>query len=170
MAHERTFNWTDFREVARGMAGRPHLEWMQAMIAGEIPPPPLGSAFEFAFETAEPGRVTFSVAAHEWAANPAGVVHGGFISTLLDTVLTLCVQTKLPQDRLATTTDLHVRFVRPATPNGQRLRAEATAVHIGSTMATAEGRVYDAAGKMVAHGTTALAIIAFPGASDAGRR
>lgn len=164
LAHERTFSWTDFREVARNMAGRPHLDWMQAMIAGEIPPPPLGSAFEFTFETAEPGRVTFSVPAQAWAANPAGVLHGGFIATLLDTVLTLCVQTMLPPDRLATTTDLHVRYVRPATPNGQRLRAEANAVHVGSTLGTAEGKVFDAAGKLIAHGTTALAIIPMPGA------
>lgn len=153
------FTWSNPRDVARAMAGKPHLEWMRDMIAGEAPPPPLASAFGFTFETAEPGRVTFSVPAHEWTANPAGVVHGGFTSTLLDTVLTLAVQTKLPQDRMATTVDLHVHMVRPALPNGQRIRAEATAVHVGANLATAEGRVLSSEGKLIAHGTGTFAII-----------
>ncbi|HEX8805778.1 MAG TPA: PaaI family thioesterase, partial [Candidatus Aquilonibacter sp.] len=55
--------------------------------------------------------------------------------------------------------DLHVHLVRPALPNGQRLVAEATAVHVGSTMATAEGRVTDSAGKLIAHGTGTFAIV-----------
>jgi uncharacterized protein (TIGR00369 family) len=144
------------------MAGKPHLEWMHDIVAGAAPPPPLASAFGFVFELAEPGRVVFSVPAHAWTANPAGVVHGGFTSTLLDTVLTLAVQTKLPQDRMATTTDLHVHMVRPALPSGQLLTAEATAVHVGTTLGTAEGRVTDAAGKLIAHGSGTFAIIALP--------
>lgn len=157
-----TFTWTDPRELQRAMAGRAHLEWMRDIITGAAPAPPLASAFGFVFEEAEPGRVTFSVPAHEWTANPAGVVHGGFTSTLLDTVLTLAVQAKLPGDRMATTVDLHVHMVRPAQPNGQKLTAEAAAVHVGTTLATAEGRVTDAAGKLIAHGTGTFAIIALP--------
>jgi uncharacterized protein (TIGR00369 family) len=157
-----TFTWSDPRELQRAMAGKAHLEWMREIISGAAPPPPLASAFGFIFEEAEPGRVSFSVPAHEWTANPAGVVHGGFTSTLLDTVLTLAVQAKLAEDRMATTIDLHVHMVRPALPNGQHLHAEATAVHIGSTMGTAEGRVTDAAGKLIAHGTGTFAIVALP--------
>ncbi len=155
-----TFTWTDPRELQRSMAGKPHLEWMRDIIAGDAPAPPLASAFGFAFETAEPGRVTFSVAAHEWTANPAGVVHGGFTSTLLDTVLTLAVQTRLPQDRMATTVDLHVHMVRPALPDGRRITAQASAVHVGANLATAEGRVLSPDGKLIAHGTGTFAIIA----------
>jgi uncharacterized protein (TIGR00369 family) len=154
------FTWTDPRELQRAMADKPHLEWMRDIISGAAPPPPLASAFGFTFETAEPGRVTFTVPAHEWTANPAGVVHGGFTSTLLDTVLTLAVQTSLPQDRMATTVDLHVHMVRPALPNGQQIRAEATAVHVGANLATAEGRVLSSEGKLIAHGTGTFAIIA----------
>jgi uncharacterized protein (TIGR00369 family) len=156
---EYAFTWSDPREVARAMAGKPHLEWMRNIITGQAPPPPLASAFGFVFETAEPGRVTFSVPAHEWTANPAGVVHGGFTSTLLDTVLTLAVQTRVPQDRMATTVDLHVHMVRPALPDGRRITAEASAVHVGANLATAEGRVLSADGKLIAHGTGTFAII-----------
>ncbi|MGB6986512.1 MAG: PaaI family thioesterase [Candidatus Aquilonibacter sp.] len=158
-----TFTWTDSRELQRAMAGRAHLEWMRDIISGAAPAPPLASAFGFIFEEAEPGRITFSAPAHEWTANPAGVVHGGFTSTLLDTVLTLAVQVQLPDDRMATTVDLHVHMVRPALPNGQRLTAEAKAVHVGTTLGTSEGRVTDAGGKLIAHGTGTFAIIAQPG-------
>src|ERR1700685_615105 len=88
---EYAFTWSDPREVARAMAGKPHLEWMRNIITGEAPPPPLASAFGFVFETAEPGRVTFSVPAHEWTANPAGVVHGGVPLPPLDHVPPLAV-------------------------------------------------------------------------------
>lgn len=160
---EYSFTWCDPRDVARAMAGKPHLEWMRNIITGESPPPPLASAFGFAFETAEPGRVTFSVPAHEWTANPAGVVHGGFTSTLLDTVLTLAVQTRLPQDRMATTVDLHVHMVRALLPDGRRITAEASAVHVGANLATAEGRVLSPDGKLIAHGTGTFAIIGLQG-------
>jgi uncharacterized protein (TIGR00369 family) len=65
----------------------------------------------------------------------------------------------LPQDRMATTVDLHVHMVRPALPNGQRIRAEASAVHVGANLATAEGRVLSSEGKLIAHGTGTFAII-----------
>jgi uncharacterized protein (TIGR00369 family) len=157
-----TFTWSDPRELQRAMAGKPHLEWMRDIVTGAAPPPPLASAFGFVFEEAEPDKVTFSVPAHEWTANPAGVVHGGFTSTLLDTVLTLAVQAKLPDDRMATTVDLHVHMVRAALPNGQLLHAEGNAVHVGTTLGTAEGRVIDGAGKLIAHGTGTFAIISLP--------
>jgi uncharacterized protein (TIGR00369 family) len=157
-----TFTWTDPRELQRAIADKPHLEWMRGIMTGDVPPPPLGSAFGYVVECIDAGRAVFSVAAHEWAANPLGVVHGGFTSTLLDTVLTLAVQSKLPQERMATTVDLHVHIVRPAVANGQKITAEATAVHVGTTLGTAEGRVTDGAGKLIAHGTGTFAIIDLP--------
>ncbi len=156
---ERRFTWHDPRDVARAIMGRPHLEWMGDMIAGNVPPPPFASTLGFVFEESERGRVRFSVEVHEWAANPAGVVHGGFTAALLDTVMTLAVTTKIPADRVATTLDLHLHYVRPLFPNGQKITAEATAIHTGATIGTAEGRILDADGRLIAHGTTTLAII-----------
>jgi len=156
---EYSFTWTDPRELRQAMAGKPHLEWMQAMIDGETSGPPLASAFGYRFERAEPGHVEFSVDAHEWTANPAGMMHGGFTATLLDTVLTLAVQTRLPDDRMATTIDLHVHLVRGVVPSGQSIRAEADAVHAGGTIGTAEGRVYGADGKLLAHGSGTFAVV-----------
>jgi uncharacterized protein (TIGR00369 family) len=155
---EHTFTWADPLVVARNLVGRPHLEWMADMIAGRIPPPPMASAMGFAFLEAQPGHVRFSVDPAEWTANPAGVVHGGFTTTLLDTVMTLVVVTKLPPGLTATTLDLQMHFVRPAFPEST-LFAQAAAVHVGSTVGTAEGRITDQTGRLIAHGTATLAII-----------
>ncbi|HUA10017.1 MAG TPA: PaaI family thioesterase [Candidatus Acidoferrales bacterium] len=158
-----TFTWTDPRELQRAIAGKPQMEWIRGIMNGDTPAPPLGSAFGYVCELAEPGHIIFSVPAHAWASNPAGVVHGGFTATLLDTVLTLAVQSKVPDGRMATTTDLHVHLVRPALPDGRLLRAEATAVHVGTNLGTSEGRVTDAAGRLIAHGTGSFAVISLPG-------
>jgi uncharacterized protein (TIGR00369 family) len=160
---EHSFTWSDPRDVVRGIVGRPHDEWMADLVAGRIPAPPFAEAMGFRFEAFEPGKIRFSVDAHEWTANPAGVVHGGFTSALLDTVMTLAITTQLPTDRMGTTVDLHVHLVRPVLPDGGTMVAEGVAVHVGKTLATAEGRIVDAKGKLVAHGTGTFAVIAAQG-------
>jgi uncharacterized protein (TIGR00369 family) len=74
------------------------------------------------------------------------------------------VQSTLSAERYCTTLDLHVHFVRPIQPNGGKIVGEGLAVHVGKTVATAEGRAHDANGKLVAHATATLAIVAVPGA------
>jgi uncharacterized protein (TIGR00369 family) len=156
---EHTFTWDDPRLLGRAIAGRPHLEWMADIMEGRLAGPPWGQVMGYSCESAEPGKVRFSVEPAEWTANPAGVVHGGFTTALLDTVMTLVVVSLLPPERSATTLDLQIHFVRPATPGAGKLLAEATAVHIGSTVGTAEGRVSDQDGRLIAHGTATMAII-----------
>ena len=159
LARERTFTWHAPAATSAKIVGREPLVWLREMQAGATPPPPASHLMGFDIETVEEGHVVFTMAAEEWMANPTGVVHGGLTSTLLDTVLTLAVQMKLPPNRYCTTIDLHVQFVRPLAPNGERVRGEGHAVHVGKTVATAEGRAYDAAGKLVAHATATLAIL-----------
>ncbi len=160
---ERTFTWTDPREVVGNILGRPQLEWMHEMIAGEIPPPPFAQALDLSFDVAEAGRVVFTSETAEWISNPAGTIHGGFTATLLDSVMTLAVATRLPEDRVATTVDLNVKYVRPLFVGSGRVVAEGTTIHVGSTLATAEGRLVDERGKLIAHGTGTFAIISAQG-------
>lgn len=126
---------------------------------GKIPPPPAASLLGFEMDAVEDGRIVFAARAEEWMSNPAGVTHGGVAAAILDTVLTLALITKLPPEKTATTTDLHVHFVRPLLPDGQRFTAEGLVVHAGKTFGTSEGKVYDAKGRIVAHGTGSFAII-----------
>lgn len=159
IVRERSFTWDSPMTTAKAIFGRDPVGWLREMQDGAIPQPPAAHLMGFEIVHAEAGRVAFSMRAEEWMANPTGVIHGGLTSTLLDTVLTLAVQSSLSPERYCTTIDLHVHFVRPIVPDGGVVKAEGVAVHVGNTVATAEGRAYDAAGKLVAHATATLAIL-----------
>lgn len=159
MTRERTFRWTDPRELSRLAFDDDGLKWLDKMKAGELPPPPIIEALGFEPEELEEGRIVFSMRAEEWMSNPASVVHGGMAATLLDTVLTLAVVSKLPKGKTAQTIQMNVHYVRPLLPTGEKVLGEGVALHVGTTMGTAEGRVYDARGKLIAHGTATMAIL-----------
>lgn len=156
---ERTFRWTDPHELSRLAFGQNGLEWLRKMKTGELPPPPIIEALSFAPEELEEGRIVFSMHAEEWMCNPASVVHGGMAATLLDTVLTLAVVSKLPRGRTAQTIQMNVNYVRPLLPTGEKVMGEGLAIHVGTTIGTAEGRVFDARGKIIAHGSATMAIL-----------
>ena len=156
---ERTFSWPAPSEVIAHAGQGEHLQWLRDMRDHRVPAPPAAHAMGFEILTVDEGRIVFSMRAEEWMANPMGVVHGGLIATLLDTVLTLAVLVKLPQDRICTTIGLNVQFVRPVLLTGEALAGEGAAVHVGKTIGTAEGRVLDACGRLIAHGTSTMAII-----------
>lgn len=159
MTRQRTHQWTDPRELALKAFDQHGIAWLEMMKAGELPPPPIVETLGMAIETVEPGRIVFSMQAEEWMCNPAAVIHGGMTATLLDTVLTLAVVSKLDQGKTCQTIQMNVHFIRPVFPTGEKMTAEGVAVHVGSTVGTAEGRLFDARGKLVAHATATLAVL-----------
>lgn len=153
-----TVTWDDpmvYLQQARNMSG---LEIMQAMIAGQFPPPPIARLMDFNLIEVAEGRAVFVGEPAEYHYNPIGVVHGGLISTLLDSALGCAVHTTLPAAVLYTTLELHVNFVRPLTKDTGLVRCEAQVLHTGRRMATAEAKVIDAGGKLYGHGTTTCMI------------
>ena len=159
IVRERTLAWDAPEATAQAIVGRDPLVWMREMMEGKIPAPPAARLMDFGMESVELGKVVFSMKTHEWMANPVGVIHGGMAATLLDTVMTLAVTSKLPPEKMCTTLDLHIRFLRPLFPTGEKVIGEGVAVHVGATFGSAEGRLYNAVGKLVATGTASLAII-----------
>lgn len=159
VVRERTFRWSDPKELARRAFDHEGLGWLRQMKAGDLPPPPVVEALGMHPEELDDGRIVFSMVAEEWMCNPAAVVHGGMAATLLDTVLTLAVVSKLPHGKTCQTVQMNINYVRPILPTGEKIVAEGVALHVGTTVGTAEGRVYNARGKLVAHGTATLAVI-----------
>jgi uncharacterized protein (TIGR00369 family) len=90
--------------------------------------------------------------------NPAGTVHGGLAATLLDSCMGLAIQSTLQKGFGSTTLEFKVSFVRPITPNTGLITAEGIVLNCGSRVGTAEGRITDAQGKLLAHGTTTCLI------------
>lgn len=135
------------------------LELLRAMIA--LPPdqvPSIGRLLGMRVIELEEGRVSLAVDTRPDFANPLGTVHGGICATLLDSVMGTAVHTTLGPGLGYSTLELKVNFIRPVTTDGQRLTATGTTVHVGRRTATAEGRVVDERGKLVAHGTTTCII------------
>lgn len=116
-------------------------------------------------ESLEAGRVVFALTPRPDFGNTLGTVHGGILSTLLDSAMGCAVHASLPPGGGYTTLELKVNFVRPAQTDGDRLVCEGTVVHLGRRVATAEGRITDQAGRLVAHGTTTCMIFS-PAAAE----
>src|SRR3954471_20946069 len=152
---ERTIAWDDPAAAAARGKGLSGLEYMHAIAAGEIPPPPIAVLLGFELAEVEEGRAVFAVTPQEFHYNPIGVVHGGLAATLLDSAMGCAVHSTLEPGVGYTTLELKVNYVRAITRETGRVVCEATVVHRGGTIATAEGRlVAEATGKLLAHGTT----------------
>lgn len=105
------------------------------------------------FTAVDTGTVSVRMPVEPQFANLNGTVHGGILSTLLDTVMGCAVLSTLAEGELHTTLELKVNFVRAVRLDGGDLDATGTIVHRGRRVATSEGQIRDAAGKLVAHGT-----------------
>jgi uncharacterized protein (TIGR00369 family) len=155
----RTITWQDPSIHINAAKTTSGIDRLRAMLRGDAPVAPMAELVDIHITSVEPGRVVFEGEPAEFHYNLGGVAHGGFACTMLDSALGCSVTSLLPAGKSCTTTDLHVRFVRPITTASGRLRCEATVLHLGRTLATAEARLTDAAGKLCAHGTTACAIL-----------
>jgi uncharacterized protein (TIGR00369 family) len=134
------------------------LDFVRAIMNGAHPPPSMALLIGFQIIEAEEGRVVFAGAPNESHLNPMGVVHGGYAATLLDSCMTCAIQSALKPGFAATTLDLVVHFTKAATPQSGELRAEGKTVHVGRQYGTAEGRLTDPQGRIIAHATTSCLI------------
>mgnify|MGYP001809822326 FL=1 len=143
-------------------AGKSGLELLQAMLRGELPYPHIGETMDFLLMEVAPGRAVFQGLPQTKHLNPMGTVHGGWYATLLDSAVGCAVHTTMPPGRAYTTAELSVNLVRGAVPGREPLRAIGQVIHSGRQLATAEGRIVDAAGKIYAHATTTCLVFELP--------
>ncbi|WP_250214086.1 PaaI family thioesterase [Acrocarpospora catenulata] len=135
------------------------LDFLQAMLDGKIPAPPIASTLDFTLLSVAEGVAVFEGQTGEHQYNPLGSIHGGYLATLLDSALGCAVMTTLPPGQGYTTIQLNVNMIRPAFAHTGPLRCEGRTLHAGRTVATAEAKVVGTRdGKLYAHGTTTCAI------------
>ncbi len=159
----RTYSWEDPMIGAQAAMTMSGLSYLQAMINGEYPRPPIAWTLDFVLVEVDKGRAVFSGKPAEFHYNPIGMVHGGVIATLLDSALGCAVQTLLPAGMGYTTVELHVNMVRALTRETGEVRCEGNILHSGRRLATAEAKVTDSAGKLYGHGTTTCMIFPIEG-------
>lgn len=136
------------------VAGHSGLQILQAILAGEIPPPPMAVLLGFALLRIEPGFAVFQGKPRVRHYNPMGAVHGGWFATLLDSAMGCSVHSTLPAGKAYTTLELKLNLVRPLTRAVPLVRAEGRLIHGGRQVATAEGRLVGPDGKLYAHAST----------------
>jgi len=144
------------------VAGKSGLELFKAMLAGELPAPPISRTLDFILVEAEHGRVVFQGRPGIAHYNPMGIVHGGWFATLLDSALGCAVGSILPAGKAYTTAELKVNIVRPLTDKVPFVRAEARVIHGGGRMATSDARLTGPDGRLYAHGSTTCFIFDNP--------
>ena len=144
---------------ARVATTMPGLEFLRAIVRGELPPPPMARLLGFTIVEVEHGRVVFEIVPGEEHYNPIGVVHGGYAATLLDSAMGCAVHTTLERGAAYTTLSLEVKMVRPLTAEIEKVRAEGEVVYRGRRQATVAARLLSADGKLLAHGTSTCMIL-----------
>jgi uncharacterized protein (TIGR00369 family) len=136
------------------IAGRSGLQIFQALLAGEIPPPPMAVTLDFTLLRIEAGFALFQGQPRFNHYNPMGTVHGGWFATMLDSAMGCAVHSTLPAGKAYTTLELKLNLVRALTDAVPLVRAEGRLVHGGRQVAIAEGRLVGVDGKLYAHAST----------------
>lgn len=154
-----TVSWHDPKISARAMPNMSGLDFLTAIFEGRLPPPPIFQLMGMRGVEVEPGRVAFALTPDERHYNPIGSVHGGVFCTVLDSAMGCAVHSGLPAGVGYTTLELKTNILRPLNLDSGEVICEGVTVHVGSRTATAEGRMTDARGKLVAHATTTCLIL-----------
>ncbi|HUN59994.1 MAG TPA: PaaI family thioesterase [Candidatus Binataceae bacterium] len=129
------------------------LEFLRRLLDGTYPRPPFSKETDIWPISAEAGHVIFEAMPSARFYNPMGIVHGGWIATLLDTALACAVHSSLPPGQTFVTLEMKTVFVKAVLEKTGKLRCEGTLLHTGGRVASSEGRIYDARGTLMAHGS-----------------
>jgi uncharacterized protein (TIGR00369 family) len=146
-------------EVVASMAG---IDFVRTMLAGQLPAPPIMQTVEPFDSTAEPGIVAFHSIPGFRHYNPIGSVHGGYAAILLDSAMGLAVHSALPAGTGYTTLEFKISFIRGMSKDTGPVRTEGRTLNVGRRAATAEARITDAKGRLLAHATTTCLVFEIP--------
>jgi uncharacterized protein (TIGR00369 family) len=147
-------------------AGLSGLEAIRAMMDGGRDIATIGQTLDFTLVEADFGKAVFEARPSERHLNPNGIVHGGYAATLLDSCTGMAIQSALPAGRTFTTLELKVNYIRVMAHDGSPVRATGQTIHVGRTTATAEGRITDGEGRLLAHATTTCLMLDIPSPRD----
>jgi uncharacterized protein (TIGR00369 family) len=156
---KRTICWDDPKDCLRNITTISGLDYLTAVKNGKINFPPAAMLVGYTISEVTEGYAAFELVPGEYHYNPLSTIHGGIISTLLDSTMTASIVSMLPKDKDCVTVEIKVNFIRPVTTETEVIRCEAKTIHVGKRLATAEGQVKDKYGKLYAHGLSTFSII-----------
>jgi uncharacterized protein (TIGR00369 family) len=134
------------------------LEFVQGLVDGTLPLNTMAETLGYDVTEAAKGRVVVTITPDGTHLNPSGTVHGGLAATLLDSCMGLAIRSSLDKGVAQTTLEFKISLLRPITPDTGPISAEGVVLSCGRRIGTAEGRITDQAGRLLAHGTTTCLI------------
>ena len=142
-------------EQRRALGG---LAFVQGLVDGSLPLNTIAQTLGYDVSEAESGRVVVTLVPNDSHLNPSGTVHGGLAAILLDSAMGLAIWSTLEKGLGQTTLEFKISLIRPITPGMGAIRAEGTVLNRGRRVGTAEGRITDERGRLLAHGTATCLI------------
>ncbi len=140
------------------------LEFMQGILDGTIPRPPISVGLNYRLAEVEPGRIVFRGTPTFDHTNPLGTVHGGWYGTLLDSAMACAVMTMVPKGSVYTTLEYKINITR-GIPLDREVITTGEVDHSGRSTGVAHGEIRDAeTNKLYATGSTTCIIMNMTGA------
>jgi uncharacterized protein (TIGR00369 family) len=157
---ERTkiIRWEDPMKGAAKAMTMDGFDYLNAIITGTVPPPPIAMLLDIRIKEIKPGEVFFEVTPGEYHYNPIGMVHGGLLATMMDSAMGCAIQSVLKAGTGYSTVDLQVTYVKSAKIDTGLLTCSGKIIHEGGKIATAYSEVKDSQGNLYAHATTTCMI------------
>jgi uncharacterized protein (TIGR00369 family) len=161
MEHDRkrTHKWANPLELAAKATTMSGFDFLNAILNGEIPPAPIAETLDFHPLSLEKGKVVFEFEPKEFHYNPIGSVHGGVISTVLDTVMGCSLQSALPEGLGYTTLELKINFIKAVSIKNGKLKSTGKIIHLGKSTALVEADLRDEQGNLFAHGVSTCMVL-----------
>jgi acyl-CoA thioesterase len=113
----------------------------------------VGTSLGIEVESLSPGQSVYALDPSPATINALFTVHGGVLATLMDTAMGSAVFTLLDDDAFYTTLELKANFIRAVRADGSRLTCVGETIHLGRRTATAQARITDDGGRLIAHGS-----------------
>ena len=131
------------------MSFREHLD---AMLRGEVPPPPVSRLLGLRLVSYAEGEAVFELDVSPEHANPMGTLQGGIICALADAAMGMAYASRLDEGETFTTLELKTNYLRQVVDG--KLTATGRVVHGGRTVGLTTCDVVDEHGRPVAHATS----------------
>lgn len=147
----RTFSWEDPNKTLEEAKKLTGYDFLMRVFEGQLPLAPIQETISSRVVSVEKGQVIFELKGEEFHYNPIGSVHGGIISTVLDSAIGCSLLSTLEVGESFTSLDLKVNFLRRITADTPPLTTKTKIIHKGRTTAYLECELLDAEGKLYAH-------------------
>jgi len=129
-------------------------EYLQRVISGKSPPPPITNLIGFSLTQIEYGRAIIELEVNDRHTNPFGTVHGGIICDIADAAMGAACHSTLANDEICSTLEIKISFLQRAPK--ERLRAEGRVLKEGHNISFLECDITDSSGNLIARATGTL--------------